>query len=140
MQYVWKCKYFPNNIPKIILGGVKQSKNFKNPYFFIFSKKLLSPYFGYERIFGVHICIIIIHSFITHRYVQVGKSHYIYKIYFSTNQKTISYFWNNFIFLNSFRYNYQNSKPNARVFGKYAAPGLSSMWLTTSGLFMLHTR
>ena len=21
MQYVWKCKYFPNNIPKIILGG-----------------------------------------------------------------------------------------------------------------------
>ena len=77
---------------------------------------------------------------ITHRYLQVGKSHNIYKIYFSTNQKAISYCWNNFIFLNSFRYNYQNSEPSARVFGKYAAPALSSMWLTTSGLFMQHNR
>ena len=75
---------------------------------------------------------------ITNRYLQVGKSHNIYKIYFSTNQKAILYCWNNFIFLNSFRYNYQNYKTSARVFGKYAPPALSNMDLTTSGLFMLH--
>ena len=35
-QYIRKFKYFPNNIPKNISGGVKQLKNLKTPYFFYF--------------------------------------------------------------------------------------------------------
>ena len=35
-QYIRKFKYFPNNIPKNISGGVKQLKKLKTPYFFLF--------------------------------------------------------------------------------------------------------
>ena len=45
---------------------------------------------------------------ISHRQVWVEKSQFIYKKYFSTNQKTISYTLANFILLNSLRYSYQN--------------------------------
>ena len=45
---------------------------------------------------------------ISHRQLWVEKSQFIYKKYFSTNQKTISYTLANFILLNSLRYSYQN--------------------------------
>ena len=42
------------------------------------------------------------------RQVWVKKSQFIYKIYFSTNQKTISYTLAKIILLNSLLYSYQN--------------------------------
>ena len=45
---------------------------------------------------------------ISHRQVWVKKLQFIYKTYFSTNQKTISYTLAKFILLNSLRYSYQN--------------------------------
>ena len=45
---------------------------------------------------------------LSHRQVWVKKSQFIYKTYFSTNQKTISYTLAKFILLNSLQYSYQN--------------------------------